>query len=138
MNRPVSREIKHKAHSEQANALAIVVVFAIALFGFAGLSVDLGNVYVQRHKLQEATDAAALAAVVDWASGLGNAAAVQTGNRFAIANGTRSNDSVSVTTGTWNNATRAFNPGGSGSVTQAPAVRVTAQRTVPTPFARIV
>ncbi len=44
----------------------VFVVFALALpvlLGFAALVVDLGNTYVQRQTVQQAADAAALAAV---------------------------------------------------------------------------
>ena len=53
--------------NERGGTLILVTVFMIALFAFSALSIDVGNVLVQRARIQEASDSAALAAVVTWA-----------------------------------------------------------------------
>ncbi|MGZ4317550.1 MAG: pilus assembly protein TadG-related protein, partial [Gaiellaceae bacterium] len=54
---PISRE--------EGQALVLVVVALVVLLGFAGLVLDIGRVYVAQRELQQAVDAAALAAGQD-------------------------------------------------------------------------
>lgn len=50
-------------HSQQRGAIAIIVALSLAvMLGFAGLSIDLGRLYVNKTELQSAADACALAA----------------------------------------------------------------------------
>ncbi|MCX7887871.1 MAG: pilus assembly protein TadG-related protein, partial [Verrucomicrobiae bacterium] len=58
-----------RQRSKEGSTLVLVAVFMAGLLAFAALSVDVSQVLVNRKKMQEATDAAALAAVVDWARG---------------------------------------------------------------------
>ena len=63
----------------------ILVVFMVAIFGFAGLSLDVGNTLLQRKKIHEGTDAAAIAAVRDWADGQSSSAVIALGESFCSA-----------------------------------------------------
>jgi len=47
---------------QSGQAIVLIALMLIALFGFLGLAVDGGRVYVERRELQDAVDAAALAA----------------------------------------------------------------------------
>jgi len=126
-------------HSRQGAALVIITTFVVALFGFAALSLDIGAVQLQRKRAQEGVDAAALAAVKDWARGLGSAAAIQVGYDFAAANGLLTNEIESIETGTWTDASKTFNgPLTTLPANTVPAVRVVARRSVNTPFWRVV
>jgi uncharacterized membrane protein len=67
-------------HRNQAGSTLVTVVICLtALLAFAALSVDLGNVYTHRKFIQEAADAAAMAAVQDWASTQDGAQTIETG-----------------------------------------------------------
>ena len=46
---------------ERGQVLALCSVFLVVLLGFAAMAVDVGSWYVEKHKLQSAADAAALA-----------------------------------------------------------------------------
>ncbi len=48
--------------SERGQALVLIVLAIVAMFGFAALAVDLGRVYAERRRAQNAADAAAYAA----------------------------------------------------------------------------
>ncbi len=48
--------------SERGQALIIIVLSIVAIFGFAALAVDIGRIYAERRRAQSAADAAALAA----------------------------------------------------------------------------
>src|SRR5438132_8186945 len=50
-----------RARKRSGQSLVIGALFAVALFGFAALCFDFGKLYVEKKKLQNATDAAALA-----------------------------------------------------------------------------
>jgi len=47
---------------ERGQALIIIVLSIVAIFGFAALAVDMGRIYAERRRAQGAADAAALAA----------------------------------------------------------------------------
>src|SRR6266404_776216 len=49
--------------SKRGSALVLVTLFIFVLFGFAALSLDVSNVYREKHRAHMATDAAALAGV---------------------------------------------------------------------------
>ena len=48
--------------SEKGQAFVLIIVAIVAIFGFAALAVDGGNVYAERRRAQNAADASALAA----------------------------------------------------------------------------
>lgn len=52
----------HAYRSERGQALVLIVLCAVGLFGFLALAVDLGRVYSERRRAQSAADSAALAA----------------------------------------------------------------------------
>jgi hypothetical protein len=47
---------------ENGQALVLIVLAIVAIFGFAALAVDIGRLYAERRRIQSAADAAALAA----------------------------------------------------------------------------
>jgi Flp pilus assembly protein TadG len=124
--------------SQRGGTLVLVTVFMVALFGFAALSVDVGNVLVQRTRIQEAGDSAALASVVDWATGATAAAVAQRAKSFASANGVLTNEVKTVRVGKWDNSTKTFTEQATFTSSDVPAVEVTNQRVVPTYFAKVV
>ena len=125
--------------SQSGSTLVIVVVFIVALFGFAALSIDVGNVYVLRKFLHEGTDAAALAAVIDWASGGTPAQVAQVGTDFCRTNGVQVAEIVSIEPGTWVNSTKTFvGPLASLPANSVPAVRIVGRRNVKLGFAGVV
>src|SRR5436309_2225541 len=130
-------------YCQAGGTLLLVTVFIVALFGFAALSVDVGNVLVHRKKISEAADAAALAAVVDWAEN-GTSAKVQiVARQYARANDLKDSEIVSVDPGIWVTISGA---GTFSAVRALPsllpnevaAVRVQARRNVPMYFGRVV
>ncbi len=126
---------------ERGNVLVIVTVFLVGLIGFAALSIDVGNMYVQRNKIQEGVDLTAVASVTDWALRKGQAVTIATGNAYGQTNGLQLSE-FTVTPGLWNNSARSFTPASILPLVYpantVPAVRVDADRVVATPFARIV
>jgi Flp pilus assembly protein TadG len=127
-----------KLREEQGSALVLLAIFIIALMGFAAISIDVGNVYTHRRYMNEAADAAALAAVPDWATGRSAAQVVTIGTQFAQANGLKTNEIVSVIPGVWNASAKTFVPNVSVFKANAvPAVQVIARRSVSTPFWRV-
>jgi len=50
---------------ERGQALVLIILSVVAIFGFAALAVDMGRVYAERRRAQSAADAAALAAAYD-------------------------------------------------------------------------
>ena len=54
--------------NESGQAMVFVALFLVVLMGFAALAVDVGAMTVQRSKLQNAADAAALAGALDYAN----------------------------------------------------------------------
>lgn len=127
------------SNREQGTVFVIVTFFIVALFGFAGLSIDVGNTLLQRKKIHEACDAAALAAAVEWASGRSAAEVTTMAENFCVANGMDADEIVAVEPGTWVHATATFTgPLDILPVNVNPAVRVIGRRKVPMYFARIV
>lgn len=47
---------------ERGQALVLIILSIVAIFGFAALAVDMGRIYAERRRAQNAADAAALAA----------------------------------------------------------------------------
>ncbi len=74
--------------SERGQALVLIVLAIGAIFGFAALAIDVGQIYSVRRKAQNAADAAALAAAYDAVQGsLDRGTAVSKGFSIAALNG---------------------------------------------------
>ena len=59
------RLLAHRSRGEEGQALVLMAAALVVLIGFAGLVVDIGRLYVAQRQLQQAVDAAALAAGQD-------------------------------------------------------------------------
>ena len=57
--------IRRRTRREEGQVIVIMVLFLTVLCGFAGMTIDIGRIYVAQRQLQEAVDAAALAAAQD-------------------------------------------------------------------------
>ena len=57
--------IRSRMRREEGQVIVIMVLFLTVLCGFAGLVIDVGRIYVAQRQLQQAVDAAALAAAQD-------------------------------------------------------------------------
>ena len=126
-----------KFSREHGGTLVLVAVFMVALMAFASLSIDVGNVLTHRRYIHEATDAAAIAAVPDWATGSSASQVISVGSTFAQTNSLKQTEILSITPGTWNATSSTFSPNVSVFGNNAvPAVQVIAQRSVATPFLR--
>lgn len=79
--------------SDRGSAMVIYVVMFVALLGFAAVAVDTGRVIVEKQKLQDAVDAAALAAAQKLPS---EADATSAANRYVTLNGFSPSD-ITVT-----------------------------------------
>ncbi|MDI7274619.1 MAG: pilus assembly protein TadG-related protein [Anaerolineae bacterium] len=75
---------------EGGQTLVVAAVVLLGLVGFLAMVVDLGNVYAQRRRMQNAADAAALAACRALALEEGEASAREAAGRYAQANGAAS------------------------------------------------
>ena len=77
--------------SEKGQALVLIVLAAMGLFGFAALSIDGGMVFSDRRHAQNAADTAALAAALARvrASSNPDAAAIAAGTARASSNDSR-------------------------------------------------
>jgi len=62
VRRRASRLLSVVGRREEGQALALTAVALVVLIGFAGLAIDIGRLYVAQRQLQQAVDAAALAA----------------------------------------------------------------------------
>ena len=58
--------------SEKGQAIVLIILSIVGLFGFAALAVDMGQIYSERRRAQSAADAAALAAAYEANTGTGN------------------------------------------------------------------
>src|SRR5262249_35823894 len=117
----------NRLSGRHGQALVITVFFILALFAFAALSIDGGRLYIERKKLQNATDAAALAG----ASTLPLKSPSDTdydsmSRAFAITNKVLSSEVVSVEVGHYDRTAKTFTAGGAPN----DSVRVAAQRNV--------
>ena len=142
---------KHQKLTRQLNnnqrgaTLIVVVIFAVALFGFAALSLDVARVLQEQRHANAGTDAAALAglnlltgttqdvnAVIKEAKAIAGANGVTTAE---IASGARKGFLGQVQVGIWSNSTFQAKADSSGRYS---AVRVPARRTVDLYFAKVV
>ncbi|MBI3441298.1 MAG: hypothetical protein HY052_05795, partial [Proteobacteria bacterium] len=81
------RIIKNYALAEDGVIAPMVAMMFLTLMGFVALGVDVGEGIMQKHALQTATDAAALAAAHELANGLSNASAENAALQEAKNNG---------------------------------------------------
>ena len=88
--------LKWLRKNEQGSVMIIAAVAMVALLGFAGLAVDFGGMAMTKQELQNAADAAALAAGQDRMNGLSQATADATANSFIRANGYNPGDGVTI------------------------------------------
>ena|ERR1051326_8565013 len=113
-------------------SLVIAALFMVVLFGFAALSIDISRLYVQKKKLQNATDAAALAAAMELPPTSDFPLRYDdTARSFANANQLKSAEIGAVEVGHYDASSKTFNAG----ATTKDSVRVTAARVVPMSFA---
>lgn len=128
-------------HSESGVTIVVITFFVVALFAFAALSLDVGNVLREQRKAQIGTDAAALAAVMRLTNTVQDVTAVTaTATEIAGVNGVTATEIAAspvaaVQVGIWTNAQFYANQT-IGS--RYNAVRVPARRTVPLNFGRVV
>jgi Flp pilus assembly protein TadG len=98
-------------HNRRGATALLLAVMLIVLFAFLAFSIDLGNVFVTRSQLQNAADAASLAAVQKIAEGYSSTDARSAAVSFASKN-EPNNGAVlvtgDVTIGVWNSSTRTF------------------------------
>lgn len=115
------------------------VILLTALIGFASLAVDYGRVRLAQGQLQDAVDAAARYAAKGLGDGTAASKAITLAGENLVDGQPLTLLSGDVETGTWDDVTKAFTPGG-GSPN---AVRVTGRRTaargnaLPTPLAKV-
>jgi len=128
--------------SERGGVLVLVALFIFVLFGFTALSIDVANVYREKHKAHDATDAAALAGVLKLGDPTVSVVqqasdAIAEAEFLANTNGVKHGEITSSNTGTiqvgsWDGANFTAN------TPTYNAVRVPAQRTVTNNFGRVV
>ncbi|HIK91346.1 MAG TPA: hypothetical protein EYG03_05085 [Planctomycetes bacterium] len=121
---PVRQTIRS---TRKGGIMIIMPAIIILLLVVVGFAVDVGFVYSARSRLQSAADAAALAAALELRQG-NNVDRMRTSSTdFAMVNEESHGEvlkDADITTGHWDEATRAFTSGGD----QLNAVRVTARR----------
>jgi Flp pilus assembly protein TadG len=134
-----NHSVKHRG--ESGTTLVMVTMFMLALFGFAALSLDVGNVYREQRKENTATDAAALSAVMFLTNSPQNVSSVISfAEAMANTNGVKTAEIAASNTGTievgvWANGQFLANQTTNGAYT---AIRVPSRRTVPLNFGRVV
>src|SRR5271170_891495 len=115
----------HKNSRERGSIAVVAAVSMVGLLGFTGMAIDVGYLQWTRVRIQDAADAAAMAALIEAENNTGNQ--VTAGQNNAALNG--------FTTGS-NGVTVTINqPPKQGSlVGQANAVEAIVTKTVPTFF----
>jgi Flp pilus assembly protein TadG len=136
------KNIRNRHRRRGGDALILFVGFVIAIFAFAALAIDLGNVYVHRKRILEAAETAALGAVVSWASSETASQTIAIGEALALTNGLINVEIVSIEPGKWTVSTTNFTPLSTPVLPtltsdERAAVRVTTTRTVQMAFARV-
>lgn len=101
---------------QRGSAVVLVAAGMTVLLGFGGLVLDYGQIVTTRAHLQNATDAAALAGVQEYAMGYGDAAAYAATEQYLHANGVKP---------------------GEYDICLPERIKVTAWREVPFSFARV-
>lgn len=119
----------------RGGALIYVLIGFTTFCAFASLGVDLARVQVVKTELQNAVDAAALAAARDLANGTTSAQATA----IAVAAQNKADEQSVVLTastdiefGTWNSSSKTFTVLTGSAASSANAVRITARRTTAT------
>ncbi len=137
--------VSYAARRREAGlAFVIVAIFAVVLLGFVGLALDGSHVQSAAHQLQDAADAAALAAAAKLASESSPSGGSYDTTRTAAVDVAALNEAVGlpvkldpntgnsaggdVVVGTWNTASSVFTP----TTTSPNAVKVVARRTTGT------
>jgi Flp pilus assembly protein TadG len=87
MERNIIRTSKVLSRRRRGVVVVYVALALIVLLGAAGLSIDMGNLYLQRNNAQRAADAAALAGAVQLMNNNGYDAAAAAAQKVAAANG---------------------------------------------------
>lgn len=88
--------LKWLRKDEQGSVMVIVAIAMVVLMGFTGLAVDYGAMAMTRQDLQNAADAAALAAGQVRMNGEDTTTAAATANQYILANGFTPGDGVTI------------------------------------------
>ncbi len=127
--------------SERGASFVTVALFMIALFGFAALSLDVANTFLEQRKENIAADSASLAAATLLTNDVQNVASITTEARvLALTNGLTdaeiaAGNGGAIEVGSWNSTTFTAGATVDGRYN---AVRVPARRNVPMNFAKVV
>jgi Flp pilus assembly protein TadG len=133
-------------NSKRGTTFVMVTFFFAVLVGFAALSIDVANVYRERHRTQMGTDAGALAGAGALLKGASKSDVVLEATRIAATNGVTDAEIAAgahggfpgaIQVGTWNKDTQMFTPS-PPAVAPFNAVRVPARRTVSLYFGKVV
>ena len=77
--------MKARLHSDSGQALIWFALSLVVLLGIAALAIDVGRLYGERRRMQNAADAAALAGAHELCQGRSDADAIAMANDYAIA-----------------------------------------------------
>lgn len=122
-------------HGRAGQALVLGSFFVVAFFAFAAVSVDVSRLYLEKKKLQNATDSAALAGAIEFPQANSSDLRYDTKARnFATANRLQDAEIDTVEAGHWDTNTTSFTAG----ATPVDSVRVAATRTVSLTFAPVI
>jgi Flp pilus assembly protein TadG len=77
--------MKARLHSDSGQALIWFALSLVVLLGIAALAIDVGRLYGERRRMQNAADAAALAGTHEMCQGRPDADAIAMANDYAIA-----------------------------------------------------
>jgi Flp pilus assembly protein TadG len=114
-------------------SLVIIALLMVALFGFVALSLDVGRLYVEKKKMQNVTDAAALAGAIELP--LDSSSDVDgTARAFAAANKATDVEILSVDVGHYDATSRTF----AANAAPNDSVKVVGQRTVTLTFGPVI
>jgi len=125
--------MKRILHGEEGQTLPLVVMFMLVLLGMLALVLDGGNGYFQRRHMQNAADAAALAAATTIIKGEYRDTVIkQTATTYAQKNG-----AITTTLAYLDQNGNELTPSSGSVPANTASVRVTAQRTFATAFAAV-
>jgi len=133
-----------RADREHGQVLVIFAVLVVLLLAFAGMTIDIGRQVAERRHVQNAADAAALAACRSLITGDSDASAAQTARSVANLNLAGSPANATATLADDLNRTYADGHAGdptyltSGIIVSGTSVRVAIDSTVPTTLARVI
>ena len=77
--------MKARLHSDSGQTLIWFALSLVVLLGIAALAIDVGRLYGERRRMQNAADAAALAGAHELCQGRPDADAIAMANDYAIA-----------------------------------------------------